>query len=128
MARHVTARWTGGQSATVELGATRLAIGGDAPELSGIPAPLPTEVLLASVAACFAIAMAFVAAKRGEQLPGLEVDVTGDYTDLRISTIDIAVRADADPELLRSLLPRAERVCYVTNSFRQAPDITIHTV
>lgn len=126
MARHVTARWTGGQSATVELGATSLAIGGDAPELSGIPAPLPTEVLLASVASCFAIAMAFVAAKRGQQLPGLEVDVSGDYSGLRVSTVDIAVRANTDPDLLRSLLPSAERLCYVTNSFRQAPVITIH--
>ncbi len=124
MARHVTARWTGAQSAVTDLGGVHLAIGDDAPPLDGAPAPLPTEVLLASVASCFAIAMAFVAAKRDEELPGLEVEVIGDYSGPRVSTIEILVRARADRELLEYLLPRASALCWVTNTLRQAPEIS----
>jgi putative redox protein len=125
MSRKVTARWTGGLSSTVELAGTHLAIGDDAPAVDGIPAALPTEVLLASVASCFAMAMAWVATKRDAELPGLEVDVSGDYDGPRISALDICVRADAYPDLLEYLLPRAERVCWVTNTLRQSPQITI---
>lgn len=125
MARHVTARWTGAQSAVTDLGGVQLAIGDDAPPLDGTPAPLPTEVLLASVASCFAIAMAFVAAKRDQELPGLEVEVVGDYSGPRVSTIEILVRAQADREFLEYLLPRASRLCWVTNTLREAPEISI---
>jgi putative redox protein len=121
----VTARWTAAQSAVTDLGGVHLAIGEDAPRLDGIPAPVPTEVLLASVASCFAIAMAFVAAKRDLELPGLEVEVIGDYDGLRVSTIEILVRAQADRDLLEYLLPRASRLCWVTNTLRQAPEISI---
>ena len=125
MTRHVSARWTGAQSAVSDIRGMTLAIGDDAPPTGDTPAPLPTEVMLASVASCFAIAMAFVAKKRDLELPGLEVDVTGDYDGPRISTIGISVRADVDRELLEYLLPRASRLCWVTNTLRETPEITV---
>lgn len=123
--RHVSSRWDGGQSAITEIRGLRLPIGEDAPPLGSTPAPLPTEVLLASVASCFTIAMAFVAAKHDATLPGLEVDVSGDYDGPRVASIQISVSADADPELLRRLIPAAERLCYVTNTLRRPPEITV---
>lgn len=123
--RRVSARWDGGQSAITEIRGLRLPIGEDAPALGSTPAPLPTEVFLASVASCFTIAMAFVAAKRGETLPGLEVDVCGAYDGPRVSRIEISVSADTDPELLQRLIDPAGRLCYVTNTLRRPPDITI---
>lgn len=123
--RHVTARWDGGQSAITDIRGMRLAIGEDAPPLGSTSAPLPTEVLLASVASCFAIALAFVAAKRDLELPGLEVDVSGDYEGPRIASIEISVSSLADPDLVQRLIPRAERLCYVTNTLRQPPQISV---
>jgi len=123
--RHVSARWDGGQSAVTDIRGMRLVIGEDAPPLGTTPAPLPTEVLLASVASCFAIALAFVAAKRNLQLPGLQVDVDGSYDGPRVAAIDISVSSDADPDLVNELIPRAERLCYVTNTLRKPPQITI---
>jgi uncharacterized OsmC-like protein len=124
-ARRVTARWDGGQSATTDIRGLSLAIGEDAPGHGSEPAPLPTEVLLASVASCFAIALAFVAAKRAVELPDLWVEVTGDYDGLRISQIMISASADVEPKLLERLIPPAERLCYVTNTLRRPPEITV---
>jgi len=123
--RHVSARWDGGQSAVTDIRGMRVSIGEDAPPLGTTSAPLPTEVLLASVASCFAIALAFVAAKRKLELPGLQVDVDGSYDGPRLATIDISVSSDADPDLVNRLIPSAERLCYVTNTLRQPPQITI---
>jgi putative redox protein len=123
--RHVSARWDGGQSAVTDIRGMRLAIGEDAPPLGTTSAPLPTEVLLASVASCFAIALAFVAAKRKLELPGLQVDVDGSYDGPRLAAIDISVSSDADPDLVNKLIPSAERLCYVTNTLRKPPQITI---
>jgi putative redox protein len=125
MTRSLTAVWTGDQSATVTVGGLRLAIGEDAVLDDGSPAPLPTDVLLASVASCFAIAMAFVAGKRGLELPGLAVDVTAEYDGPRVSTIDIDVRSSADPQLVERLLEPARRLCWVTNTLRTPPQITV---
>lgn len=125
MTRSLTAVWTGDQSATVTIGGLRLDIGDDAVLDDGSPAPQPTEVLLASVASCFAIAMAFVAGKRGLELPGLAVDVSAEYDGPRVSSIDIDVRSGADPQLVERLLAPAERLCWVTNTLRTPPQITV---
>lgn len=123
--RHVHARWDGGQSATTDIRGLRLGIGEDAPPVGTTAAPLPTEMLLASVASCFAIALAFVAAKRDLELPGLEVNVSGDYDGPRIASIEISVSSRADPDLVQRLIPSAERLCYVTNTLRQPPNISV---
>lgn len=124
MARTVSARWTGGLSATTDIRGLCWQIGDDAPAHGGIPAPLPTETLLAAVASCFVMALAFAAKKRGVQLPGLRVEVRGDFEELRVLAIDIEVSAEADPELIQHLIPSAERLCYVTNTLRHPPAIT----
>lgn len=125
MARRVTARWDTAKASTVVIGALDLPVGDDARLPDGSEAPAPTEMLLASVASCFVIAMAWVAAKRGLSLPGLSVDVTGEYDGPRFTSIDITVAADADPDLVDALIPRAQRVCYVTNTLRVPPVITV---
>lgn len=125
MARQVTATWTGAKSVTLAMGDITVPVGDDLALADGGFAPMPTEVLLGSVAACFTIAMAWVAAKRDLTLPGLHVDVTGDYDGPRVSSMHISVHCDADPALVEQLIPRARRVCYVTNSLLTPPQITI---
>jgi uncharacterized OsmC-like protein len=88
--------------------------------------PQPTELLLASVASCFTLAMAYAAGKRGVEMAGLQVRATGTYEGPRFSVIRVSVQADApDRDGLRRLVPMAQRLCYVTNTLRQAPDVHI---
>lgn len=125
--RTVQAQWDGGLRAVVQAGGFELIV--DEPE--SVPGgtgkgPQPTELLLASVASCFTIAVAFSAAKRNVELAGLRVDATGTYDGPRFSAIRIAVRADAPPgEELARLIKAAERVCYVTRTLASSPELEI---
>lgn len=86
--------------------------------------PQPTDLLLASVSSCFALAMAFVAAKRGIELDGLDVETVGEYDGPRFARISVTVTANIARETLQELLPQAQRVCYVTNTLRTPPELT----
>lgn len=123
--RSVQARWDGGLRAVVDAGGFELVV--DEPEsVAGGTGkgPQPTEVLLAAVASCFTIAMAFSAAKRGIELSDLHVEATGTYDGPRFSKIRVAVRAAAPTgEELHTLMKVAERVCYVTRTLATAPEL-----
>ncbi len=127
--RTVSARWDGGLRAVVQAGEFELIV--DEPE--SVPGgtnkgPQPTELLLASVASCFTIAMAYSAGKRGVELADLHVDVTGSYDGPRFSAIRISVRAAAPAgEELQRLITAAGRVCYVTRTLAGSPTIEVAT-
>ena len=74
------ARWTGGLRAVVQAGEFELVA--DEPEsVAGGTGtgPQPTELLLAAVASCFTLALAYSARKRDVALSDLHLDVTGTY-------------------------------------------------
>lgn len=127
--RMVTSRWDGGMRALVRAGGFDLVVD----EPASVPGgrntgPQPTELLLASVASCFTLALAYSAAERGIDLVGLEVDVRGRYDGPSFDRIDIVVRVDRPGRAqLAALIPAAERVCYVTRTLRRTPEITIET-
>jgi putative redox protein len=123
--RQVSARWDGGLRAVVDAGRFQLVV--DEPESVGGTdrGPQPTDVLLASVASCFAIAMAYAARKSGFELADLLVTVTATYDGPRFSAVAIALSSTTARETLTGLIPEAERVCYVTNTLRRPPEITI---
>jgi putative redox protein len=124
--RSVDARWDGGLRCRVSAGRFELIV--DEPESVGgsDQGPQPTELLLASIASCFTLAMAYSADKRSVQLAGLQVRATGIYDGPRFSAIRLLVQADApDADGLRQLVPMAERLCYVTNTLRHAPAVDI---
>lgn len=127
--RSVQARWDGGLRAVVQAGDFELVV--DEPE--SVPGgtnsgPQPTELLLASVASCFTIALAYSAARRGTQLADLHVEVTGTYDGPRFSAIQITVRAAVPPlDELTELVTAAERVCYVTRTLATTPEIRVVT-
>jgi putative redox protein len=125
--RTVQARWGGGLRAVVQAGGFELIV--DEPE--SVPGgtntgPQPTELLLASVASCFTLALAYSAGKRGIELADLDVDATGTYDGPRFSAIRITVRAAAPQGAeLAKLIKAAERVCYVTRTLASSPTLEV---
>lgn len=123
--RRVSARWDGGLRAIVDAGGFELVVDEPASVGGTDRGPQPTDVLLASIASCFAIALAHVARKQGVVLADLEVTATATYDGLRFSTVAISLASTVARAALEQLIPQAQRVCYVTNTLRQPPDITV---
>ena len=123
--RSVAARWTGGMRAEIDAGGFELVA--DEPESAGGTGSgaAPTELLLASIASCFTLAVAYSAARRSVSLEGLGVEVTGTYDGPRFQAFRIAVHADAPTgDELERLVEAAKRVCYVTRTLAEPPEIT----
>ncbi len=87
--------------------------------------PQPTELLLAALASCYALALSHVAAKRGIDLGPVEVKATGTYDGPSFSDLVLDVAVGGDHERLDDLLERAKAVCYVSNTLARTPPVTI---
>ena len=126
--RSVCFRWTGGLRAVADIDGFEVVA--DEPEASGGggTGPQPTDLLLASVASCMAMSVAFVARKRGIDLVGLEVRVVGRYNGLKFDRISVLISSDTPAEVLQGLLGEAERVCYVSNTLRYRPELNVAVV
>jgi organic hydroperoxide reductase OsmC/OhrA len=127
--RTVRARWSGGLRAEMDAGGFPM-VADEPTEVGGTgTGPQPTELLLASIASCFTLAMAYSAAKHGFTLAeDLEVTVTGYYNGPQFDSFRIAVHTSAPSGAeLDKLIASAERVCYVTRTLRAAPQIKIVT-
>ena len=123
--RTVDARWEGGMRAVVTTGAFEV-VADEPPTAGGTDSgPQPTDLFLASIASCFALAMAWAADKQGVDLSPLHVRVTGTYDGPRFSRVDIEVHSSAPTAVLDDLLREAERVCYVTNTLRELPVLRV---
>lgn len=91
-------------------------------------APQPTDLLLASVASCFTLALVHSAGKRGIALRDVRVDVVGDYAGRRFDAVRIGVDVTGPTaQELADIIGAAERVCYVTNTLRTEVTITVTT-
>jgi putative redox protein len=123
--RTVRVHWTGGLRAVADIDGFEVVA--DEPESSGGggTGPQPTDLLLASVASCMAMSLAFVARKRGIDLAGLEVRVVGRYDGLKFDRISVLISSDTSAEVLQGLLGEAERVCYVSNTLRHRPELDV---
>lgn len=125
--RTVVSRWDGGMRAVVQAGDFQIVV--DEPPSAGgtDTGPQPTDFLLVSVASCFTLAMAYVAAKRGLTLSGLQVQALGTYEGLEFARIEVVVTTDGPIDVVDQLIPHAERVCYVTNTLRRGPQVQIRS-
>ncbi len=123
--RTVRTRWDGGMRAVTQADSFEIVV--DEPESSGgtNTGPQPTDLLLASVSSCFALAMAYAAKKAGIALVGLSVEAVGVYDGPQFSRITVTIMSDSPREALEELLPHAQRVCYVTNTLRRQPELII---
>jgi putative redox protein len=123
--RTVRTRWTGGMRAVTDVDGFELVV--DEPDIHGGTGtgPQPTDLLLASVASCIALSVAFVARKRGVELPDLHVTVVGTYQGLEFERIAATISSGTPRTVLEGLVTEAERVCYVSNTLRRRPELVI---
>lgn len=121
--RVVDAHWLGDYRCKVVAGDHVLRV--DEPSSAGgdDTGPQPTELLLASLASCFALAIAHVAKKRGIELGAVDVRAIGTYAGPSFS--ELALEVTLDHEQADELIERARAVCYVSNTFARNPPIVV---
>lgn len=88
--------------------------------------PQPTDLLLASITSCLALAVAWSADRHGVQPTAIEVDGQAEYDGPRFKRVAVTVRCAglSEPEACR-VVEAAERVCYVGNTLRRPPEIVV---
>jgi putative redox protein len=120
-----TATWRGGWRCDVQAGGFALVV--DEPPSAGGTGlgPMPTDLLLASLSSCYALALAWAARKRGFELPDLAVTATGTYEGPRFAAVALSVTTSLDPDQVTPLLEPARRVCYVSNTLARTPELTV---
>lgn len=119
----VTAYWQGGYRIRIPLRDFEVRAD-EPPQYGGSDAgPMPTELFLASLAACLAMAVAHAAKKREMVLPDLAVRVNGHYEGLGFDRIRIEVLSSHPKELLDEILEKAISTCYVSNTLRARPEL-----
>jgi len=89
---------------------------------------MPTELVVAALASCFCIAVAWAARKRRIDLRDLEVQVQPHRAlgEPRHGRYDLWVRSSTPPEELAPAVEIAKRYCWVTNTLATPPEITYH--
>ena len=125
-ALEVTATWEGGYACTVDARGHRIPV--DEPEYAGgaDSGAMPTEIFCAALASCFCMAIFHVARRDGEPEPmGLTVDVRAVRAgrELRYGELVVTARAAVPAEQLESLVTRARRVCWVSNTLAKPPAV-----
>lgn len=121
----VVATWEGDWKATVQAGPFTMIV--DEPKHVGgtFSGPMPTEYLLASMASCYVLALAWSARKSGVDMADVEVSAVGEYDGPRFARIRLTVRSTMPREEIEPLLEQASSVCYVSNTLAQPPQIDI---
>lgn len=121
----VISRWRGDWRAEVTAGPFTLLV--DEPEADGgsFTGPMPTEYLLASLASCYTLAIAWAARRRRVELGDLEVRAVGEYNGPRYERFRLRVVSSLPADDLEPLLEMAGRVCYVSNTLSQPPQIEV---
>ncbi len=121
----LTAHWEGGYHVRVPVRGFDL-VSDEPPEFGGEDrGPMPTELFLASLAACFAASVAHAARKRGITLPDLQVDVDGTYEGLRFEMLRIVVRSTMARAELEPLVEKARTYCYVSHTLLTTPRLDV---
>jgi putative redox protein len=122
----VEARWEAGYRTDVAVREFRF-VADEPPRSGGEDAgAMPTEYLLVALSSCFAMALGHVARKRDLELGPLTVKAVATYDGPSFSAIDLEVAfGQGPPDDVDALIERASRVCYVSNTLRRAPELTV---
>lgn len=87
--------------------------------------PQPTELFLASLASCFALAVAWAARKQGVVLEDLAVRAVGTYQGPKFAELRVEVTSSHDRPELEKIVQRAKGACYVSNTLRVVDDVEV---
>ncbi len=128
LTRSVSSKWLGAYRCDVTAGDFTIPVDEPVSVGGSNEGPQPTELLLAAVSSCFTLAFAHAAGKRSIELSHLDVKVTGTYDDPRYRALEIVVDAGCDDAVKEKLIAAAARVCYVTNTIRNTPEIVLRAV
>jgi len=119
----VVATWKGGYEAAVQARDHWVTI--DEPVGSGGAdhGPMPTEALCIAIASCFCLAVAHVARRDGVAVADLQVHARAERAgrELRYGRIVVTTTATVDGGALETLVERARRVCWVSNTLADPP-------
>ena len=110
---------TCGQTAFALASESHSLVSDQSPEYGGEGlGPMPSELLLWAVAACFGQAVRHVAARRRHPVEALAVTVSAekDPAAFRFGEITLVVRAALPRQRLEAIVEQAKRYCFVTNS------------
>lgn len=82
---------------------------------------MPTELFISSLAACFCMALVFVAKKKRINFEDMAVKVNAeaDNKNLRYSKMTLTVASSLSDNNLEPLIEQAKKYCYVTNTISQ---------
>jgi uncharacterized OsmC-like protein len=120
-----TAEWKGGFKADVSARGHSLRAD-EPPEYGGEDTgPMPTELLIAALASCFCVAVAWAAKRQKVELPDLEVQVRAVPApgEPRHAAYDICVHSSLERDALAPLVEMAKEACWVSNTLRRPPEL-----
>ena len=119
------ATWRGGWLCSVDAGGFALTVD-EPPSVGGTGrGPMPTDLFLASLSSCYALALAWAARREGVDLPDLTVAATGTYDGQCFGALELTVRSSLPADRIEPLLEPANRVCYVSNTLGNATGIDV---
>lgn len=121
----VTATWLGGWRARVAARGHQIEVDEPAQDGGTDAGAMPTELLSAAIASCYCLALAFAAAKRGRELPGLRVVVRRERAgrELRYAAFDVEAQAEVPEAELAKLIEPARRLCWVSNTLAEGAQL-----
>jgi putative redox protein len=122
-ALEVVATWEGGYAASVQARGHRLTIDEPATAGGADSGPMPTEALIVAIASCFCLAVAHVGRRDGCAVSNLSVHARAERAgrELRYGRIVVTTSAAVDGADLETLVARARRVCWVSNTLADPP-------
>ncbi len=118
MAISATATHLDGWAVDVDMRGHTIRVDEPPSEGGGDTGPMPTELLVASLASCFCLALRWVATKRDLDLPGLRVTVEAERAgrEPRYRAFTVHARAALPLAEWEHLMERAAKVCWVSNT------------
>jgi putative redox protein len=122
-ALEVVATWKGGYEAAVQARDHWVTIDEPAGSGGNDAGPMPTEALCIAIASCFCLAVAHVARRDGVEVADLRVHARAERAgrELRYGRIVVTTTAAVDDGALETLVERARRVCWVSNTLAESP-------
>lgn len=126
--RPITVTWDGGMRFTADIRGHKVAVDQPARAGGGDTAPMPVELLPASLGTCVGLYVQQFLAARGLDATGLTVEVTttGAPNPNRLARFDVRVTVPGGvPDRYRDAVRRAAEGCTVHHTLTHAPEIAV---